>query len=74
MARRPTHSSGKGLKPKMPSSVGRPIWSANCGHSNCVRHNPCVTLRQLIRFRICWEVKCEMLFLLPSWYTIIACT
>ena len=30
IARRPTHSSGKGLKPKMPSSVGRPMASANC--------------------------------------------
>lgn len=31
MARRPVHCSAKGLKPKMPSSVGRPMLSANCG-------------------------------------------
>jgi hypothetical protein len=30
MARRPHHCSAKGRKPKRPSSVGRPMLSANC--------------------------------------------
>ena len=36
IARRPTHTSLKGLKPNRPSSVGRPMLSANCGKR---RHN-----------------------------------
>ena len=35
MASLPTHSSGKGLNPKMPSSTGRPMSSANCISPPC---------------------------------------